>query len=445
MTTCVDYDYIISGAGAAGLSLAYWLINSPLADKKILLLDKTPKISNDRTWCFWAKQALPFAACKQLSWGTLAVSYQNERHISDIHPYRYYHTRSEDFYAEILALLATRPNVHLKYEDITEWGSDQGQAWVSTTKGTYTSQWLFNSLPPSLSSSPAIIRQAQHFIGVHLRTKTKAFDPDCVEFMDFRVPQLDAPCFMYVLPFSADEALLEFTVFSAETFDQAIYHREIQRYLREKYEIQDWEPIELEQGYIPMTNQTFERKESPRVLNIGSRGGLTKPTTGYTFSPIQKDCQAIVASLLAYDTPFAIAEKPSRYRFYDRLLLTIMDQEPFRIAPIMSRLFQANSFPRILQFLDEKSSFLQEINMLVRLPWAPFLRAILSPLFYDSFFSTSQLPHRRVQPTSVSDLPLDSPLAPVDGNDDLHPHHGSYRNSSRSHRSPGLPTTVSTP
>ena len=53
----LQYDYIIAGAGCAGLSLAMHIIHSgKLQDKKVLLIDKDPKNSNDRTWCFWQSE-----------------------------------------------------------------------------------------------------------------------------------------------------------------------------------------------------------------------------------------------------------------------------------------------------------------------------------------------------------------------------------------------------
>jgi len=50
------YDYIIIGAGAAGLMLADTMGKDAFfAEKSILLLDKDTKETNDRTWCFWEK------------------------------------------------------------------------------------------------------------------------------------------------------------------------------------------------------------------------------------------------------------------------------------------------------------------------------------------------------------------------------------------------------
>ena len=50
------YEYIIAGAGLAGLSLAYKIRkDQSLNGKSILLVDKDHKNKNDRTWCFWSR------------------------------------------------------------------------------------------------------------------------------------------------------------------------------------------------------------------------------------------------------------------------------------------------------------------------------------------------------------------------------------------------------
>ncbi|MBK8491618.1 MAG: hypothetical protein IPL49_12225 [Saprospirales bacterium] len=54
------YDYILIGGGLAGQSLAFHLLQGPLRDKRIALIDLEPKTSNDRTWCFWEQTPGPF-------------------------------------------------------------------------------------------------------------------------------------------------------------------------------------------------------------------------------------------------------------------------------------------------------------------------------------------------------------------------------------------------
>ena len=53
--TALTYDYIIAGAGGAGLSLLHYLLASPvLSNQQILVIDQSLQKTNDRTWCFWA-------------------------------------------------------------------------------------------------------------------------------------------------------------------------------------------------------------------------------------------------------------------------------------------------------------------------------------------------------------------------------------------------------
>ena len=47
------YDYIITGAGAAGLMLAFRLSKDSFFDRKsILIIDPIKRITEDRTWSF---------------------------------------------------------------------------------------------------------------------------------------------------------------------------------------------------------------------------------------------------------------------------------------------------------------------------------------------------------------------------------------------------------
>ena len=49
----MKYDIIIAGSGCAGLSLLYRILKDPvLKTKKILVVDKGEKNTNDRIWCY---------------------------------------------------------------------------------------------------------------------------------------------------------------------------------------------------------------------------------------------------------------------------------------------------------------------------------------------------------------------------------------------------------
>ena len=52
----LEYDFIILGAGASGLSLLMRILDSKeICDKRVLLIDKEKKATNDKTWCFWER------------------------------------------------------------------------------------------------------------------------------------------------------------------------------------------------------------------------------------------------------------------------------------------------------------------------------------------------------------------------------------------------------
>ena len=54
----------------------------------------------------------------------------------------------------------------------------------------------------------------QHFEGWVIKTKNNFFDSEKATFMDFSIDQNSTTQFMYILPFSKTEALIEYTLFS---------------------------------------------------------------------------------------------------------------------------------------------------------------------------------------------------------------------------------------
>jgi lycopene beta-cyclase len=152
---------------------------------------------------------------------------------------------------------------------------------IISTQQVYEASWVFNSIPFQPPQAEKDIWLKQHFFGYFLETETNAFDPDEVTFMDFNTPYENA--FFYILPLSPTSALVEFTVFSASIWSENIYKQQLHDYLKERKGIEQYTINEIEKGVIPMTSYVFPKMENERVINIGTRGGMTKPTTGYTY------------------------------------------------------------------------------------------------------------------------------------------------------------------
>ncbi|MEL6537547.1 MAG: lycopene cyclase family protein, partial [Bacteroidota bacterium] len=202
------------------------------------------------------------------------------------------------------------------------------------------------------------------------------FDPEVFTMMDFRAEDQSVPTFFYQLPFSATEALVEVTQFSPHFRSFSGFEKQLHGYITDQLGIKIYAVEEEEMGCIPMTTADYPAKEGVRIYRLGTAGGDTKATTGYTFQNIQRHCAQVVSELLGEQMP---RKAGRRYRFLDRLLLHIMREEPTRVSEIMERLFRSTRWPQLLRFLDEDTHLLEEIRMIARLPWSPFLRALSSP------------------------------------------------------------------
>lgn len=370
-----EYDYIIAGGGCAGLSLAFHLLHSDLQHQRILVIDKSLKLQNDKTWCFWTSEHLPYAAAQNTSWREMRFSGKYGEMTQPISPLKYHCIQSLDFYQEIMGMIDESDCAERVLADVIDVIDESDGVSVITTKGTFTGKWLFNSIPERPVFEEYHIFLKQHFCGWMIETSEEAFDPNAIHLMDFQIKQDGEVRFIYILPYSKHKALVEFTVFSSDILAQEAYYKVLHDYLEEKLKLNDYWIDSEEFGVIPMTNYHFPKYPSEHIVNIGTAGGLTKPSTGYTFLNIQEDSRNIVKALMQTGRPQYKLKQKRRFKFYDTLLLHIIQNRAENIKNIFSCLFKRNDFRKILKFLDEKTTIWEDIWIISRLPWKPFLLA----------------------------------------------------------------------
>ncbi|GIV85076.1 MAG: lycopene cyclase [Candidatus Roseilinea sp.] len=376
-------DYIIVGAGAAGLSLAYYLNQVGLTDRRILLLDREPKTANDRTWCFWEVGEGAFEALIFRRWERLAFHGEGLSMTLEIAPYRYKMIRGVDFYRFMARWLAAQPNITCAYAEVTRVESVGDEAVIQTRDGrTHRGAWAFNSIlldPPA--RQPTYHYLLQHFLGWVIHTPARAFDPEIATLMDFRVDQASDTRFVYVLPLDAHTALVEYTVFSGELLPRAEYARQLEAYIRGRLHITDYETQHEEFGVIPMTDAPFPEQHGGRVINIGTAGGYTKPSTGYTFQRIQRRTQHIAQALKATGRPH-VATPPlrRRYELFDSALLNVLDKGRERGRRVFTDLFARNPPQRVFRFLDEDTTLMEDVQIMSSVNIPAFIAATADAL-----------------------------------------------------------------
>ena len=355
------YDYIIAGAGAAGLSLVYHLLNHPIFSRNnILIIDKERKIANDRTWCFWEKGVSIFEPCVTQQWSKLKFASSEWNQVVSPLPYRYKMIEGHNFYDFCWRKIALFANVTVVRDEIESIVSKK----VYCRNYTYEGQIIFNSALFAISKGAATHHLLQHFKGWYLKFENEALATDVATLMDFTVAQ-DGDCrFMYVLPTSTTEALIEYTAFSHHLLNQERYDQELLQYISNKFPHQKYQITHTEYGVIPMTNVDILSPEHKDVYSIGTAGYATKASSGYTFPFIQRQCRQIIAGLESGTLAQGDLKPSKKYQFYDAVLLNVLATHKYEGWKIFSGLFKKLPASLVLKFLNEESSFWDDLRIM---------------------------------------------------------------------------------
>ncbi|MBS7255297.1 lycopene cyclase family protein [Flavobacterium branchiicola] len=377
------FDYIFTGTGLASLMTVYKMVLSgKFLGKSIVLLDQDSKKTNDRTWCFWDKSENVWDSIVSKKWDLALFANNDFNRNLTLKPYQYYQIKGIDFYNFIFEEISKHPNIVFLNEKVTDINELETHVFVGTEENRYSCNYLFNSIytkafAEGQTKFPVL---KQHFTGWFVKTETEVFNPEEVTFMDFSVEQKGNTRFMYVLPVSKTEALVEYTLFSEKLLSKEEYENEIQIYL-EKLGVSQYQILEKEQGSIPMTCYPFWEKNTKRVLNIGTAGGWTKASTGYTFKNSDKKSSELVKFLQKEGIQMKDFHKKNRFWFYDLLLLDILYRHNELGSSIFSSLFRKGSPKLIFRFLDEETTLAEDFQVILKCPKVPFIKSLFRVLF----------------------------------------------------------------
>ena len=372
-----EYDYIIAGAGCAGLSLAIHFINSgKFKDKKFLIVDKDSKQKNDRTWCFWEEEPGLFESIVYKEWLSAWIYNTSFSKLLDLNPFAYKLIKGIDFYNYCFRIIREQSNFEIKFGEVSELKSEKNKAVITIGEERFSAGYIFNSITFSAPVlKPKEHYLLQHFKGWIIETEKPAFKPLQATLMDFRTNQEHGTAFVYVMPFSETTALVEYTLFSEKLLQPLQYDQGLKNYIETIIKTDAYQITEEEFGIIPMTNHKFDAADG-HIIHIGTIGGQTKASSGYTFRFIQKHSARIVKNLIKRKNPFiALPCGPKRFKFYDSVLLQILKENKLPGNKIFTQLFKKNKPRQVLRFLDNESSLAEELKIMSTLPALPFIKA----------------------------------------------------------------------
>ena len=351
-----EFDYVIIGGGCAGLSLAYELeIHEKLKDKTLAIIEPRKEYKRDKTWSFWKVAPHNFDDCVKKNWENFSVNIPGKTNYLECKNFPYQSIDSGLFYEKIKNKLKKNENIFF-FKNIEEINKQNSL--------------IFNSVPNIKKNH---LNLWQHFCGVEIKTDNDIFDEKIFNLMDFDCEQRESVHFFYTLPYTKNRALVETTWLSKMNDNsQKDYENQINNYIKNNLKIKNYEITFREEGAIPLFYPL--NKNEKNKINIGTAGGMTRLSTGYTFLNIQEHSKYIRENIdnISNAKKFEIDRK---YQFLDEIFLRVLEKNPEKMSDVFFRMFKTSPKTDI-KFLSNKSDFLEDLRIIFKMPKLIFIKAL---------------------------------------------------------------------
>jgi lycopene beta-cyclase len=351
-----EFDYIIIGGGCAGLSLAYELeIHNKLENKTLAIIEPRLEYKKDKTWSFWKTTDHNFNDCIKKSWQNFSINIPNKTNYLECINYPYQSVDSGLYYKKINNKLNQNKNISF-FKNLKEIDSNNS--------------FIFNSVPYIEKDYDNLF---QHFCGVEIETQKDFFDDEIFNLMDFDCEQRESVHFFYTLPYSKNKALVETTWLSKMNDNsQKDYDQQIKDYIENYLNLKDYKIIYKEEGAIPLFYPSYEQEKNK--IHIGTAGGMTRLSTGYTFLNIQEQSKYIRTNIenISKTKKFKISKK---YQFLDDIFLRVLEKNPEMMPDIFFKMFKSSP-KTVIKFLSNKSNILEDLLIILKMPKWTFIKAL---------------------------------------------------------------------
>ena len=351
-----EFDYIIIGGGCAGLSLAFELeIHEKLRNKTLAIIEPRDRYIRDKTWSFWKVTSHNFDDCVKKNWQSFSINIPDKTNYLKCKNFPYQSIDSGLFYEKIFKKLNKNKNVYF-FKDISEINSKNS--------------FIFNSVPSFKKDHRNLW---QHFCGIEIESQSNFFDDEIFNLMDFDCEQRESVHFFYTLPYSKNKALVETTWLSKiNDNSQKDYDKQLKDYIEKHLNLKDYKITYKEEGAIPLFYPINNDKKNK--IDIGTAGGMTRLSTGYTFLNIQEHCKYIRENIenIANVKKHKISNK---YQFLDEIFLRVLEKHPEKMPDIFFKMFKTSP-KTIIKFLSNKSNFFEDLSIILKMPKLTFIKAL---------------------------------------------------------------------
>ena len=170
MSITSKYDYVIIGAGCAGLSLAYRMLNK---DYKVCVIELESNINKkNKLWSFWDTYQNPFNHLIEKEWSKFLIKNNGETLSINCGEFNYKSLNSHRFNNYILEQINKSKNIDINFsvsiEKITHNGN---KVEIKTKEKVFICNHIFDSRPDIKK-----IYMWQQFFGAYVKTEMNIFD-----------------------------------------------------------------------------------------------------------------------------------------------------------------------------------------------------------------------------------------------------------------------------
>ena len=350
-----EFDYVIIGGGCSGLSLAYELnIHEKLKDKTLAIIEPRNEYKKDKTWSFWKVVDHNFEDCVKKSWNNFTINIPSQTKYVECKTTPYQTIDSGMFYQKIISELKSNKNIFF-FKNINEISQDNSIIFNSVFETNDTDNNLW-----------------QHFYGIEIETRNDFFDEKIFNLMDFDCDQRNRVHFFYTLPFTKKRALVE-TTWISELNNNSLndYEEQIDEYLCNHLNLRQCKVHSKEKGAIPLFRQKNLKKKH---IYIGSAGGMTRLSTGYTFLNIQEQSRYIRENIENIEK-VELFKIDKKYDFLDKIFLNVLKNNSSEMENIFYKMFESSP-SKVINFLSNKSNIYEDMSIISKMPKWMFLKKL---------------------------------------------------------------------
>tara|TARA_S200000501_G_scaffold377297_1_gene435127 strand:- start:14912 stop:16072 length:1161 start_codon:yes stop_codon:yes gene_type:complete len=377
-----QFDYIIVGGGLSGLHLSFSLLkDNYFKDRSILIIEKEKFNKKDNYFSFWESGNGKWDSILKNKWTTAEFFSRKGKIEMNFSNYQYKTLSSLEFRKFVLNKINKQKKFKIINDTVLKIREEKNEVVIVGNKKNYFAKHVFDSRLPEnfFNEIKYYTYLKQHFIGWLIKTDEEKFNKNSFVFMDYRIRDKKSTAFTYILPFKKDKALIEHTYFSKNTCDKKVYEKYIKDYLKKYFGNCSYKIIKSESGTIPMSTYPFYKNSTKKITKIGTAGGWVKASTGYSFKNCEKYSLKILENIKNGKDLRILPKK--RYYFLDKILLGVLSKYNYRGEDIFYRMMKRNSTKRVLRFLDEESTPMEILKIIISMRSVYFILIFIKSLF----------------------------------------------------------------